>query len=116
MYVDGFVVPIKKDRVADYRAMAQDAGKVWMKHGARSYVETVADDVPDGEVTSFPLALKLEDDEVAGFAWVTYDSREHRDEVMAKVMPEMESQTQPEDPPMNMKRMFWGGFETIVQL
>ena len=66
MYVDGFVVPIKKDRVEDYREMATEAGEVWMESGALSYVETVADDVPDGEVTSFALALKLEDDEVPG--------------------------------------------------
>jgi uncharacterized protein YbaA (DUF1428 family) len=115
MYVTGFVVPIKKDRVEDYRAMAQEAGEVWMQHGALSYVETVAEDVPDGEVTSFALALKLEDDEVPGFAWVTYESKSHHDQVMEKVMADEFMQQQPDDPPMNMKRMFWGGFETIVQ-
>ena len=116
MYVDGFVVPIKKDRVEDYREMATEAGEVWMESGALSYVETVADDVPPGEVTSFALALKLEDDEVPGFAWVTYNSREHRDEVMAKVFADERMQVQPEDPPMNLKRMFFGGFEPIVEL
>ncbi|HEV8178113.1 MAG TPA: DUF1428 domain-containing protein [Gemmatimonadales bacterium] len=116
MYVDGFVVPIKKDRIEEYRAMALTAGKVWMDSGALSYVETVAEDVPDGEVTSFPIALKLEDGEVPGFAWVTYNSREHRDEVMAKVMAHEDMQKMPEDPPMNTKRMFFGGFETIAQL
>lgn len=116
MYVDGFLVPIKKDRIEDYRKMAAEAGEVWMENGALTYVETVADDVPDGEVTSFPLALKLEDDEVAGFAWVTYESKERRDECMKKVMADERMSRQPEDPPMNLKRMFWGGFETIVEL
>jgi uncharacterized protein YbaA (DUF1428 family) len=116
MYVTGFVVPIKKDRVDDYRAMAEEAGAVWMEHGALTYVETVADNVPDGEVTSFALALKLEDDEIPGFAWVTYESREHHDQVMEKVMADERMSQMPEDPPMNMKRMFFGGFEPIVQL
>jgi uncharacterized protein YbaA (DUF1428 family) len=91
-------------------------GGVWKEHGALTYVETVADDVPDGEVTSFALALKLEDDEIPGFAWVTYESREHHDEVMKKVMEDERMKTMPEDPPMNMKRMFFGGFNPIVEM
>lgn len=116
MYVDGFVVPIKKDRLEDYRKMAQEAGEVWMEHGATSYIECVADDVPEGEVTSFTMSVKREDDEVVGFAWITYESRAKRDEVMKKVMEDERFQTPPEDPPMNMKRMFFGGFEPIVEL
>ena len=116
MYVDGFVVPIKKDRVEDYRKMASEAGEIWKQFGALTYVETVADDVPDGEVTSFPLALKLEDDEVAGFAWVTYESKEARDECMKQVMADERMSQVPEDPPMDMKRMFFGGFKPIVEL
>ncbi len=99
MYTDGFVVPIKKDRLEEYRELAAKAGKVWMDHGALTYVETVGDDVPAGELTSFPISVKLEDDEVVGFAWITYESREHRDEVMAKVMGDERMKMDDPDPP-----------------
>ena len=116
MYTDGFVLPIKKDRVEDYRAMAAKAGELWIEHGALSYVECVGDDVPDGKVTSFPISVKLEDDEVVGFAWATYNDRAHRDEVMARIMADERMKMDEENPPMDPARMFWGGFETIVEL
>ncbi|MEA2346772.1 MAG: hypothetical protein QOG62_559 [Thermoleophilaceae bacterium] len=117
MYVDGFVVPIKKDRIDDYRKLAELAGKVWMEHGAVSYVESIEDDVPEGKVTSFALSVKREEDEVVGFSWVTYESRQSRDEVMAKVMAdERLSMTDRSNSPMGLERMFFGGFESIVDL
>lgn len=116
MYVDGFVTPIKKDRVEDYRKMATEAGEVFKEHGAQTYVECIADDIPEGKVTSFPMSVKLEDDEVVGFAWITYESRSARDETMKNAMADERFQTRPEDPPMDMGRMFFGGFETVVEL
>uniref|UniRef100_UPI0013DC6E0E DUF1428 family protein n=1 Tax=Streptococcus pneumoniae TaxID=1313 RepID=UPI0013DC6E0E len=59
---------------------------VWKEHGALAYVECIGDDVPYGEVTSFPRAVKAKDDEVVVFSLVVYESRAKRDEVMAKVM------------------------------
>ena len=59
---------------------------MWMKHGALSYVEAVADDVKPGKSTSFPQSVKLKDGETVIFAWITYKSRKHRDQVNAKVM------------------------------
>jgi uncharacterized protein YbaA (DUF1428 family) len=67
-YIDVFVVPVPKSRLDDYREMAALACKVWMEHGALEYQEYLADDVPDGEVTSFPMGVKLEDNEVVGSA------------------------------------------------
>lgn len=116
MYVDGFVVPIKKDRVEDYAKMATEFGTFCKEKGALSYVECVAEDVPDGKVTSLPMAVKLEDDEVVGFAWVTYESKAQRDAIMKAMMEDERFQEQPEDPPMNMQRMIFGGFEPIVEL
>jgi uncharacterized protein YbaA (DUF1428 family) len=63
-YVDGFVIPVPKKRLADYKKLARLAARVWMDHGALSYVETVADDVPHGKLTSFPRSVKLKPDEV----------------------------------------------------
>jgi uncharacterized protein YbaA (DUF1428 family) len=117
MYVDGFVVPVKRDRIEDYRVMAADMAARWMKHGALQVVEAVADDVPDGTHTSFPMAVKLEPDEVVVFSYITYPDRETRDRVNAAVMAEMGDgmpDMMKNDPPMNPQRMFWGGFRVIV--
>lgn len=117
MYVDGFVVPVKRDRVEDYKAMAQEMAELWIKHGALSVLEAMGDDVPDGEVTSFPMSVKLEPGEVVFFSWITYPDRASRDACNAKVMEETGEQMTERfknDPPMNPKRMIWGGFTPIV--
>lgn len=116
-YVDGFVLPVPKKNLAAYRKMATKAGKTWMKHGALSYVEAVADDVKPGKVTSFPQSVKLKDGETVIFAWATYKSRKHRDQVMAKVMkdPAM-SNYDLKTLPFDGKRMFWGGFKELVSM
>lgn len=116
-YVDGFVVPVPKDNLEAYRKMAQQAGEVWKEYGALEYIECVADDVPEGKVTSFPQAVKLEPDETVIFAWIVYESRAKRDEVNEKVMndPRMKN-FDPKDAPFDAMRMFWGGFESIVEL
>ncbi|MFT4103163.1 MAG: DUF1428 domain-containing protein [Burkholderiaceae bacterium] len=114
-YVDGFVVPVPKDRIEDYRKMAEMAAGVWKEHGALEYWECVADDVQPGKVTSFPQAVQLKDGEVVVFAWIRYRSREHRDEVNAKVMkdPRM-ANMDPATMPFDGMRMFWGGFKPLV--
>jgi len=116
-YVDGFVLPVPKKNMAAYRRMANKAGKTWIKHGALSYVETVADDVKPGKVTSFPQSVKLKEGETVIFAWATYKSRKHRDQVMAKVMkdPTM-SNYDLKTLPFDGKRMFWGGFKQLVAM
>ena len=113
-YVDGFVLAVPKANLDAYKKVAEDAGAVWMDHGALSYVECVADDTPYGEVTSFPRAVQATDDEVVVFSWITYPSREKRDEINAKVMgdPRMQDPACPFDP----KRMIYGGFKSIVEL
>lgn len=117
-YVDGFVLPVPKDNVEAYRRQARLAGKVWIEHGALEYIETVADDVQSGEVTSFPQAVKLKENETVVFAWAVYRSRAHRDRVLKKVMadPRLAHMMDPKAMPFDAKRMFWGGFRTIVEL
>lgn len=117
-YVDGYVVPVPKDRLADYERLARKAGEVWREHGALEYVECVADDVKPGEVTSFPQSVQLKPDEVVVFSWIRFESREHRDEVNAKAMkdPRLADMCDPQKLPFDAKRMFWGGFKPIVAL
>ena len=81
-YVDGYVLPVPRKKLAAYRRMAADAGKVWRKHGALQYVEAVADDVKPGKWTSFPQAVKLKRGEVVIFSFVVYRSRAQRDRVV----------------------------------
>ena len=117
-YVDGFVVPVPTARLDDYRKMAESAGKVWKEHGALEFRECVADDVKPGEVTSFPQAVKLEEGETVVFSWIVYASREERDRINAKVMedPRLKDMMDSKDMPFDGKRMFWGGFKTLVEL
>ncbi|MDH2325309.1 DUF1428 domain-containing protein [Cereibacter sp. SYSU M97828] len=115
MYVDGFVIPVPTERIEDYRKMAELGATVWMEHGALSYVEACADDVPQGEVTSFPMAVKLEQGEVVFFSWITYRDRAHRDEVNRKVMEDPRMNCEPATAPFEAKRMIYGGFTAMVQ-
>ena len=117
-YVDGFVMPLPKANVERYREMASRAGALWKEHGALEYVECVAEDVKVGEVTSFPQSVKLEDDETVVFAWITFESRQHRDDVNAKVMDDdrMKAYMESDEQVADYKRMVYGGFEVIVDL
>lgn len=116
-YVDGFLVPVKKAHLEQYRVLAEKMRDKWLKLGALEYVECVADDAPMGEVTSFPRAVKQEDDEVVIFSWITYKSRADRDRIQAVIMedPEMKN-ADPASYPFDAKRMVMGGFKPIVGL
>jgi uncharacterized protein YbaA (DUF1428 family) len=115
-YVDGFVLAVKKDRLDDYKALAQKAGTVWKEYGALSYVECVADDVPYGELTSFPRAVQAADDEIVVFSWIIYESREQRDAIMAKVMADERLKADMANMPFDGKRMIFGGFKILLEM
>ncbi|MYN14217.1 DUF1428 family protein [Pusillimonas sp. TS35] len=115
-YVDGFVLPVPRARLDDYRAMAHKAGEVWMEYGALQYFECVGDDVPVGKVTSFPQAVQLKEDEVAVFSWIVYASRADRDRINALVMKDPRVACTPENMPFDGMRMFWGGFTGLVEM
>lgn len=116
-YVDGFVVPVPKKRLEDYRRIARKAGRIWREHGALEYVECVADDVKSGKQTSFPQSVKLQKGETVVFAYITYKSRAQRDRVNAKVFkdPRMAAICDPGNMPFDAKRMFWGGFKMMIR-
>jgi uncharacterized protein YbaA (DUF1428 family) len=116
-YVDGFVVPVPKAKLAAYKRMATRAGKIWREHGALEYRECVADDVKPGKHTSFPQSVKLKPDEVVVFSWIVYASRAQRDRTNAKVMkdPRLADMMDPKKLPFDGKRMFWGGFKVMVK-
>ena len=114
-YVDGFVAAVPTANRETYRRHAELAAEVFKEHGALSVVECWGDDVPQGKLTSFPMAVKCQDDETVVFSWITWPSKAVRDAGMAKVMadPRLEPETNPM--PFDGKRLIYGGFEMIVQ-
>jgi uncharacterized protein YbaA (DUF1428 family) len=121
-YVDGYVLPVPRRKLAAYRRMASDAGKIWMKNGALQYVETAADDVKPGKWTSFPQSVKLKRGEVVVFSFIVYRSRGDRNRINKKVMklfmsdPKWKKYMDPKNLPFDGKRMFFGGFKPLVEL
>jgi uncharacterized protein YbaA (DUF1428 family) len=113
-YVDGFVLAVPEAGIPEYKKLSSKAGKVWMEHGALSYVECVADDVPEGKTTSFPRAVKLKEGEVVVFSWITYKSRAHRDATLKKVMADPRLRGFMDNMPFDTKRMIYGGFKSIL--
>jgi uncharacterized protein YbaA (DUF1428 family) len=116
-YVDGFVVPVPKKKLADYRRMAAKAGRIWKEHGALDFVECVADDVKPGKLTSFPQSVKLKAGEIVVFSYIVYKSRAQRDRVNKKVMadPRLNEMVDMSNMPFDAKRMIFGGFKVLVQ-
>jgi uncharacterized protein YbaA (DUF1428 family) len=115
-YVDGFIVPVPKAKIEDYRKLAEIACIVWREHGALDYVECIAEDVKPGQLTSFPQSVMLKEDETVVFSWITYESRQERDRINDLVMKDPRfTGMGPENAPFDGKRLVYGGFEVLVQ-
>jgi uncharacterized protein YbaA (DUF1428 family) len=115
-YVDGFLLAVPKAKLEAYKELARKAGEVWKEYGALAFVECIADDVPYGEITSFPRAVLAKDDEIVVFSWIVYESREKRDAINAKVMADPRLKGDAANMPFDGKRMIYGGFAPIVEL
>jgi uncharacterized protein YbaA (DUF1428 family) len=113
-YVDGFVVAVPTANRELYQQHAQSAAAVFKEYGALSVVECWGDDVPEGKLTSFPLAVKRKDDETVVLSWVTWPSRQTRDAGMQKVMADPRLQPDRNPMPFDGQRLIYGGFEVIV--
>jgi uncharacterized protein YbaA (DUF1428 family) len=115
-YVDGFVVPVAKKKLAAYFAMARKASKIWREHGALSYRECVGEDLAVKFGRPFTRLANAKADETVVLAWIEYKSRAHRDRVNAKVMkdPRLAAMCDPLNSPFDVKRMAYGGFKVVV--
>jgi uncharacterized protein YbaA (DUF1428 family) len=114
-YIDGFVLAVPTASREIYQKFAADAAVIFKECGALKLVECWGDDVPDGKLTSFPMAVKCGEDESVVFSWIVWPSRAARDEGNQKVMSDPRMQNM-EKMPFDGKRMIFGGFETIVDL
>ena len=112
-FTDGFVVPVPEGKREAYRELAAEMAKGFRQHGASRVIESIADDVKHGQVTDFYRAVKAEDGETVVFSFVEWPDKQTRDDAWAKIMAD-ESLKPEGDMPFNGQRMFWGGFDNIV--
>jgi uncharacterized protein YbaA (DUF1428 family) len=115
-YVDGFVLPVPKKRIADYRRLARLVGRVWREHGALEYQECVGDDLDVKVGIPFPKGIRVKPGEAVVFAWIVYKSRAHRDRVNAKAMKDPRlANMDMSNMPFDCRRMLCGGFKVLVE-
>lgn len=115
-YVDGYVIPIKKKKLKDYKKLATLGRKLWMKYGALDYYECVGAQLENQWGISFKKLCQLKSDETVIFAFIVYKSKAHRDKVSAQVHndPLMQPENFKGAMPFDMKRFTTGEFKTIV--
>jgi uncharacterized protein YbaA (DUF1428 family) len=114
-YVDGFVAAVPTANRETYKEHAEAAAVVFKEHGALKVVECWEDDVPEGKLTSFPMAVKRKNDEAVVFSWILWPSRNVRDEGMKKVMADPRLHPDKNPMPFDGKRLIYGGFEMLVE-
>ncbi|UVM53934.1 DUF1428 domain-containing protein [Pseudomonas sp. B21-012] len=115
-YVDGFVLAVPTANRDTFKKHAEAAAVVFKECGALKVIECWGDDVPDGKITSFPMAVKLKDDETVVFSWILWPSREVRDAGMQKMMQDPRMQPDKNPMPFDGMRMIFGGFRILVEV
>ena len=115
-YVDAVVAAVPNANKQEYLNHARLAAAIFKEHGALQVVECWGDDVPEGKVTSFPMAVKREADESVIFSWILWPSKEVRNKGMAKAMEDPRMSLESNPVPFDGKRMIFGGFEMILHV
>lgn len=115
-YVDGFIAAVPTANRNAYKNHAEAAAVVFKENGALKLVECWGDDVPEGTITSFPMAVQRKSDETVVFSWIIWPSREVRDQAMKKVMADPRLRQDANPMPFDGKRLIYGGFEVIVEV
>jgi uncharacterized protein YbaA (DUF1428 family) len=113
-YVDGFVVAVPNSNKEKYIQHARNAAVVFKEYGAIRLIECWGDDIPQGETTSFPLAVKCRDDETVVFSWIVWPSKEVRNQAMPKVMADPRVSDEANPMPCDESRLIYGGFQVVV--
>ena len=114
-YVDGIVAAVPTANREAYRKHVEQAADVFKQYGALKVVECWGDDVPEGTLTSFPMAVQKKDDETVVFSWILWPSRQARDEGMKKIMADPRSQPSANPMPFDGKRLIYGGFDILME-
>jgi len=114
-YVDGYVIPVPTAKKAAYKKVAKIAAPIFKEHGALKVVETWGDDVPEGKLTSFPMAVKCKKDETVVFSWIIWPSKKVRNVGMKKAMADERFSAMNMPMPFDGKRMIFGGFKILLE-
>lgn len=116
-YIDGFVLPVPRDRLDEYRRLVESVANIWREYGALEYREYVGDDLILGGTRSFTEFSASSNDEVIVFGWVEFESREARDFANEKVAadPRMVDLIKSSNSGFDAKRMVYGGFQAFVR-
>ncbi len=120
-YIDGFVLPVPRDRVNEYKRVAEMVAEIWKEHGALDYLEYVGDDMNREGTRSFTDLVAATEDETIVFGWVVFDSREARDLANDKVAADprmvelIAPLIDPSTPVFDAERMAYGGFQSLVR-
>lgn len=115
-YIDGFVFSVPNARKHEFIEHAQKAAEVFKEYGALSIKECWGDDVPDGEQTSFYMAVKCPPDETICFSWVEWESKDAREDAMQKCMEDPRLIEEGENMPFDGSRMIFGSFVPVVDI
>lgn len=114
-YLDGFVAAVPLAKKEAFLKHATDAAVVFKEYGALSVVESWGDDVPEGQLTSFPMAVKRETGETVVFSWIQWPSKAVRDSAWEKIMADPRMTSENNVMPFDAKRMIYGGFQIIME-
>lgn len=116
-YIDGFVFPIPRNRLDEYKRLAEAVAEIWKEHGALDYREYVGDDLMLEGTRSFADVVAATDSEAIVFGWVVFESREARDAANAKVAADarVADLVESSNSGFDAGRMVYGGFESLVQ-
>lgn len=113
-YVDGIVIPVPAANKEAYRAFCTTVDAAFLEHGAARVVDTWGDDVPDGKVTDFHRAAKVEEGETVAFGWVEWPSKDVRDAAWEKLMGDARLAAAGSSRPFDGRRMMFGSFIPVV--
>ncbi len=112
-YINGFIAPVLRENQEAYRAMTEQQASIFLEYGALRLVQAWGDDVPKGKVTDFRASVRADENEEIVLAFIEWPSKEASTEAWDKIM--KDDRMQPRgDPPFDGKRMFWGGFDVLL--
>lgn len=121
-YIDGFVLPIPRIHLYEYKKAAEKVAEIWKEYGATAYFEFVGDDLSLEGTKSFIETVDAKEDEEIVFGWVVFPSKEIRDVANKKVPKDLRMAelvvplTDPKKLIFDVSRMVYGGFKSLVQL
>jgi len=114
-FVDGFIAAVPNDKREDFISHARKFGEIIRDFGALKVVDCLAADIPDGKVTSFPLAVQCKEDEIISFSWVIWPDKATRDAAWEKMQNDPRFDPSENPMPFDGKRLIYGGFDMVCE-